>query len=74
MYREFARVSSLCNFLRAFGFEQELITSSNIRLAVPTYKKVALTQTFHMGNSGQGRFCQIFRLPSVATKALLNLI
>ena len=27
-----------------------------------------------MENSGQGRFCQFFRVPSVATKALLNLI
>ena len=42
MYAEFARVSTLRDFLRVFGFNKEIITLSNTRLAVPTYKKLTL--------------------------------
>ena len=36
MYAEFARVSRLCDFVRAFAFDKKLIISPNTSLAVPT--------------------------------------
>ena len=45
MSAEFARASSLRDFMRVFGFDKELITLSDTRLTVLTYKNLILIQT-----------------------------
>ena len=45
MSAEFARASSLRDFMRVFEFDKVLITLSDTRLTFPTYKNLILIQT-----------------------------